>query len=71
MTAADVVNLEAIRSNLLAQLAAMEQVPPDSSIDGQSENWTSQFTALTNQLKTINQLLAQSQPFSVKSRGRV
>lgn len=71
MTATDLANLEAIRSNLLTQLAAMEQVPPDSSIDGQSEQWTSQYVALTNQLKTLNELIAQGQPFAVRSRGRV
>lgn len=70
MTDADLANLETIRSNLLTQLAAMEEVPPDSSIDGQSESWTSQFVALTNQVESLNKLIAMARPFAIKSRGR-
>jgi hypothetical protein len=70
MTDLDIANLNTIRSNLLAQLAAMGTVPPDGNLDGQSEQWTAQYKTLTDQIETLNRIIAMSQPFAFKSRGR-
>lgn len=74
--ATDIANLKAIKSSLLASLAAetayQETYGPRASysLDGESYQWTEWREAICRKVAQLNLLIQQDEPFWVTSRGR-
>ena len=68
-------NLETARDNIGAELAALDMSKMSYGVGGQNETHDEHRTALMNQLKSINELLASmggdnlDQPFEIVGLG--
>ena len=47
--------LDTAIAQVQVELAALNAVKPDYSLDGESYQWNARFTSLTNELKTLEQ----------------
>jgi hypothetical protein len=69
--ATDLENLLTRRSNILAELAALDASKPDYSKANQSVSWASLRRQLTDELTTLNQMIvAFDGPWEVETQGR-
>lgn len=70
-TQANIDNLKARRTAIIAELAAITTAKPTYSKDGQSVNWTEYRKGLYEELEAIGLLLQQLEgPIMVVSYGR-
>ena len=66
----DYEQIEAIKSQTLAQLVALRADPkPTYSIDGQTVSWTAYIRSLEETIEWCNAQLRGLQPAEVESRG--
>lgn len=68
--ATDLANLLARRSAILAELAELSASQPDYSKGNQSVQWASLRKQLTDELKSLNEMIAAFDgPWEVEVRG--
>jgi hypothetical protein len=68
----DLEQILAIKSNTLAQIAAVStERKPSYTENGQNFSWTEYLEHLQRRVAWCNQMLAVEQPFEVETRGFV
>ncbi|MCA9234956.1 MAG: hypothetical protein KDA44_05775 [Planctomycetales bacterium] len=68
--ATDTEQLQAIRSNSLAQLAELRTAPkPTYSIDGQTVSWTAYAESLQRTVDWCDGKLSDAEPFEIRTQG--
>jgi hypothetical protein len=68
----DLEQLLAIKSNTLAQIAAVStERKPSYSENGQSFSWTDYLEHLQRRVEWCDEILTRHEPFEIETRGHV